>query len=262
MCFTRIYGFIFCDPKVINRRITSTVINSLNDVDLATGLYTFPDTATGIPENNSGTLINQQTAGFCRQIAICCGSHDDEVHAYCRSYYKLGESSEWPIWQIINTSNLFGVNGRAVMYATSQGGFVIEFRVPSEYTGPYYVWKLGFEADTIKIWKSDGSMQYVGMKRDLEVLPCGMVLERWGRMRTLHASNYTGNVANSLGVILTTGDRPGDQIRTVASHNPTSTTVTPYVAEISFDGKFYVYNGNGSSLTSVQNLSFVLVWTV
>ena len=262
MCFTRIYGFIFCDPKVINSRTTSTVINSLNDVDLATGIYTFSNTATGVPENSPGTLINQKTAGFCRQIAICGGTNDDKVHAFCRSYYTLGENNEWSSWQFIITSNIFGVNGTSSMYATNQGGLVIEYRVPSEYTGPYYVWKLGFEGDTIKIWKSDGSMQYVGMKRDLEVLPCGMVLERWGRMRTLHASNYTGNVANSLGVILTTGDRPGDQIRTVASHNPSSTTIIPYVAEISFDGKLYVYNGNGGSLTSVHNLSFVLVWTV
>ena len=184
------------------------------------------------------------------------------MHVFCRSYYKLGENNEWPAWKILTTSNIFGVNGRASMYATSEGAFVIEFRVPSEYEGPYYVWKLGFQEDMIKVWKSDDSMQYVGMKREREVLPCSMALERWGRMRTLYDSNYICNVANTLGTILSVGDRPGDRIRTVASHNPTATVITPYVAEILPDGKFNVYNGNGASLTSVQNLSFVLVWTV
>lgn len=82
------------------------------------------------------------------------------------------------------------------MYATNQGGFVIEFRVPSDYTGPYYVWKLGFEADTIKIWKSDGSMQYV--KRGIAINYSGGTKLRTG---TMTAGEYTFTMTGS-GIIV------------------------------------------------------------
>ena len=116
MCFTRIYGFIFCDPKVINSSTPLNTITSITSASLLTTTALKAMTQSGIflvavanPPSDFPIYYRKQTAyGFLIHYMDVSGGTDYHDFYYTTEFgtwkRTFGGTDHETIWQPLNVT--------------------------------------------------------------------------------------------------------------------------------------------------------------
>ena len=155
------YGKTLNDSiTTLNDSLTSAAITSLSNAELATGLYAFSATTSGVPTNLPGVLIQQQTSGYVRQMAVCGGASDN-VKVYYRSYYRSGGGG-WPNWTqacMVQSKTVTGTtntNGNLALNLSATDYIVLSVRINSNNAGIATPWNSN-SAWWVRITDSQGA---------------------------------------------------------------------------------------------------------